>query len=110
MKKVERKNVDCVKTGNRLMALRTSNLALRRYVCWSLRYDLGECSVECASCEFEMDRSISRTELADVLSTTENVVFNWESGKTPVPLEDLLLYTGISSVPLEDIVVLEETN
>lgn len=105
MQRVERKNVDWVKTGTRLMALRTSSITLRRYVCWSLRYDLGECSGECGTCEFEMDRSISRAELADVFNTTENVIFNWESGKTPVPLEDLLLYTGISQVPLEEIIV-----
>jgi len=108
MKKIERKVVDWRKTGIRLMRLRTNDMRLRRYVCWSLKYDRGECSGECGTCEYDIDASISRAELAEVLCTSESVVFNWEKGKTPVGIEDLFMYSDITGIPLDEILVYEK--
>ena len=107
MKRVERKVIDWKKTGRRLRGLRNNNASLRRYVCWHLRYDAGECSGECDVCEYEMDVSISRNELAEVFCTTESVIFNWENGKTPPDLSDLIMYSEITGLSLEEIVVFE---
>ena len=105
MKKIERKIIDWKKTGKRLRGLRNNDKRLRRYVCWFLKYDKGECSGICDECEYEMDASISRVELADVFCTSESVIFNWENGKTPPELEDLLMYSEITGRTLEDIIV-----
>ena len=105
MKEIKRKYIDWKKTGKRLLSLSNNNTALRRYTCWLLKFDRGNCSGECKSCEYEMDPSISRNELAEVFTTTESVIFNWENGKTPPALEDLLLYSEITGIPLEEIIV-----
>lgn len=105
MQEIKRKYIDWRKTGKRLLNLRTGNTNLRRYVCWYLKYDKGNCSGDCGNCEYEMDASISRSELAAVFTTTESVIFNWENGKTSPELEDLLLYAEICGIPLEQIVV-----
>ena len=105
MEKIERKVIDWKKTGIRLQRLRTNDMKLRRYVCWSLKYDAGECTGECAECEYDIDASISRAELATVLCTSESVVFNWEKGKTPVGIEDLVMYSEITGCSLDDIIV-----
>ena len=105
MQEIKRKCIDWVKTGKRLLNLRTGNTSLRRYVCWRLKYDEGNCSGDCRNCEYEMDASISRKELADVFQTTENVVFNWENGKTSPEIEDLLLYAEICGITMEQIIV-----
>ena len=47
---------------------------------WLLKFDRGNCSGDCKNCEYEMDPSISRNELAEVFTTTESVIFNWEIG------------------------------
>lgn len=108
MKKIERRVIDWRKTGIRLRRLRTNDMRLRKYVCWSLKYDLGECSGECDACEYDVDASISRAELAEVLSTSESVIFNWENGKTPIGIEDLYMYSDITGRPLDEIVVYEK--
>ena len=101
----QRKRIDWIKTGRNLQLLRNDNIHLRRYVCSALNYDKGECSGECNDCKFEMDSSISRVELAQVFNVSESVVFNWENGKTPVSVEDMLFYCRISQVQLTDIIV-----
>ena len=108
MKKIERRWINWEKTGKRLRMLRTQNVNLRRYVCWSLKFDRGNCSGDCQSCEYEMDASISRSELAEIFTTSESVVFNWEAGKTSPDLEDLFLYANICGITLEDILVFDE--
>lgn len=107
MKRFKRCSINWEKTGKRLRMLRTQNQNLRRYVCWCLRFDRGNCSGDCQSCEYEMDASISRAELAQVFTTTESVVFNWEAGKTTPNLEDLFLYAKICGITLEDILVFD---
>jgi len=105
---MERRTVDWAKTGRNLQLLRNDNIDLRRTVCRELNLDKGECSGECETCRFEMDKSISRAELAKVFSVSESVIFNWESGKTPVSIEDILLYCDVSKTDLWDIIVFED--
>ena len=105
MEKIERKFIDWKKTGKRLLGLRRDNMQLRRYVCWMLKYSEGNCSGECETCEFDMDVSISRAELASVFEVSESVVFNWERGVTPPTIEDLMLYSDISGVDPSNILV-----
>lgn len=104
---MERRMVDWTKTGRNLQLLRNDNIDLRRTVCRELNLDKGECSGECETCRFEMDKSISRAELAKVFSVSESVIFNWESGKTPVSIEDILLYCDVCKADLWDIIVFE---
>lgn len=107
MKKIERRYVDWTKTGKNLYLLRNDNLNLRRYVCFVLNLHKGNCDGDCINCRYEMDNSISRKELADVLGTSDSVIANWEKGKTPVGIEDLLLYCDICGIDLNDILVFE---
>lgn len=107
MDKIERKYVDWTKTGKNLYLLRNDNLNLRRYVCFVLNLHKGNCDGDCINCRYEMDNSISRKELADVLGTSDSVIANWEKGKTPVGIEDLLLYCDICGIGLNDILVFE---
>ena len=100
-----RKYIDWQKTGKNLQLLRNDNINLRRHVCSTLNYHKGECSGECPSCKYEMDNNISRTELAKVFNVSESVIFNWENGKTPVSLEDMLFYCQIADVELPEIIV-----
>ena len=107
MEKIVRRTIDWEKTGRNLQILRMENLTLRRQVCLELNFEKGECEGNCSACRFDMDASISRAELAAVFHTSDSVIFNWESGRTPVDLEDMLLYCRISGVALEDILVYE---
>ena len=107
MNSIKRKYIDWKKTGTRLRNLRNHNLELRRFVCKSLNYNKGECSGECKACEYEMDNAISRVELATVFNTSESVIFNWENGKTPISIEDLLYYCQICGVEPFDVLVFE---
>lgn len=104
---MERKQIDWKKTGKNLQLLRNDNLTLRRNVCSTLRRDEGNCSGECETCRYDMDSSISRPELAAVFHVSESVIFNWETGKTPVSLEDMLFYCQIADVELNEILVFE---
>lgn len=103
----KRKYIDWKKTGKNLQLLRNDNISLRRYVCSELRRDDGNCSGECETCRYDMDSSISRPELASVFHVSESVIFNWENGKTPVSLEDMLFYCQIADVELKEILVFE---
>ena len=100
-----RKYINWEKTGKNLQILRADNLPLRKYVCHELNYDKSECSGDCDNCKYEMDTNISRTELAKVFNVSDNVIFNWENGITPVALEDMLFYCQLAGVTLDDIVV-----
>ncbi len=104
---IERKKIDWAKTGRNLQLLRNDNINLRRAVCRELNLDKGECSGLCDNCRYEMDKSISRVELAKVFAVSESVIFNWESGKTPVSIEDILLYCNVCKVAPEEILVFE---
>jgi len=102
--------IDWKKTGAKLEELRRSNKTLRRNVCRELRRDSGLCEGDgnCESCELDMDRSISRAELAEVFNYSPNIVYNWEAGKTPVSLENIMFYCSLAGVKLEDIIVGDE--
>ena len=108
MKRIARKFIDLKKTGRNLQLLREDNVELRRAVCGALKHDKGDCGGECTHCRFEMDNHISRKELSDVFGVTENVIFNWETGRTAVSYEDLLFYAQLSQTELDDIVVFVE--
>ena len=108
---IARDFIDWKATGYRLQRLRDDNETLRRFVCGALYMDSDKCRSgkgDCANCrESEMDREISRSELAEVFGVTESVIFNWETGRTPLPVEELLFYCKITGVRLEDILVIQ---
>lgn len=101
----DRKFINWEKTGKKLQLLREDNIELRRFVCRALKHDFAECSADCGDCVYEMDSHISRKELAEVFGVSESVVFNWERGKTPVSLEDILFYAQISEQDLNNLLV-----
>ena len=109
---VIRKFIDWEATGNKLYRLRSDNANLRRFVCSSLRKGSDKCNNgldDCENCTDKyMDRSISRTELAQVFGVSESVINNWESGKTEVGIEDLLFYCQIARVSLDAVLVCYE--
>ena len=105
MKPIKRQYIDWKKTGKKLQILREHNDALRRRVCKACKHDKGDCSGECDECEYDIDNHISRPELASVFGVSQSVIYNWESGRTAVGLEDILLYAQISETSLEDIIV-----
>ena len=105
MKPIQRKFIDWEKTGKKLQFLREHNIELRRCVCNALKHDKGDCSAACSECEFEMDNHISRKELSDVFGVTENVIFNWEKGRTSVDYENLLFYAQLTKLDIDDIVI-----
>ncbi len=107
MSNISRKHINWEKTGRNLLILRNDNLALRRNVCRALNYDKNECSGLCEDCRYDIDMNISRAELAKIFNVSDSVIFNWESGKTPVGLEDMLFYCAISGVKPEDIIVFD---
>lgn len=108
MKAIRRQFIDRVKTGKKLQELREHNDKLRRQVCKACKHDKGDCSGDCEKCEFDIDNHISRPELASVFGVSQSVIYNWESGRTAVGLEDILFYARISETALEDIIVFIE--
>ncbi len=107
MQPIERKSIDWIKTGEKLAYLRTNDLALRRYACYVCHRLEWECSKDCDGClettsykrqqgERGLDPSTSCAELARVFGESESVVRNWETGRTPVPLDALYLYARIT--------------
>jgi len=104
---IKRKSIDWKKTGKNLQLLRNDNISLRRKVCGALKLNRSECSGDCANCKYEMDNFISRPELAQVFNVSESVIFNWENGKTPVSVEDILFYCQLADVSLDDVLVFE---
>lgn len=109
MKKIIRKRIDWIKTGQNLEFNRTNNISLKRYVCFILNFDKENCSGDCDICTHELDNQISRKELGKIFNVTENVIQNWENGETPVPYEDLLLYQEICGMKIEQIVIFEDS-
>ncbi len=102
----KRKVIDWKKTGYKLENLRKENIHLRRVACKAK----GECKKyeDCEKCIFEVDRGISREELAKVFNVSESVIFNWENGRTPIGVEDLLFYAEVARVDILDIIVFEK--
>ena len=99
--KINRKFINWKATGYKLFTLRNENTALRRYVCSMLRKESGKCSRigDCASCDVvDMDRNISRAELAEIFGVGEASIANWESARS-------LFYCQIAEVELKDILV-----
>lgn len=107
--KTVRKFIDWEATGNKLFRLRSDNANLRRYVCSMLKKSTFKCNNNTGNCyacdDRYMDKSISRPELAAVFGVGESVINNWESGKTPVGVEDLLFYCQIAQVKMDEILV-----
>lgn len=108
MNPIRRNFIDWKKTGRNLQLIREDNIELRRQVCRALKHDKCNCSGECELCKYEMDNHISRKELADVFGISENVIFNWENGRTAVDYENLLFYEQLSRMQLKDIIVMME--
>ncbi|MCM1043055.1 MAG: helix-turn-helix domain-containing protein [Corallococcus sp.] len=106
---VKRRVIDWQKTGLKLKLLRCDNLNLRRYVCRQLSLGLKMrhiCKAEnCENCIFEVDNQISQAELAEVMNVSDSIITNWENGRTPPELEDLLFYADICKIDLFDIIV-----
>lgn len=105
MKAIRRNFIDWKKTGRNLQLLREDNIELRRSVCGALKHDKGDCGGNCRDCKYEMDNHISRKELADVFGVSESVIFNWENGRTVVDYENLLFYSQLAEISLNEIVV-----
>lgn len=103
MERIERKTIDWEKTGFKLQALRNDNLNLRKYCCYQLYYNIANCSGKCDDCIYEMDQKISRLELAKVLNVTDNIISNWESGRSRPEIEDLMFYAEMCKIDLFDI-------
>lgn len=109
METIRRKIIDWEKTAKNLKLLRCDNLNIRRYVCRQLKVKRGLCVGEnCDVCKFEMDNSISQGELAEVFNVSESMVVNWENFKSRPSLDDILFYSQISGLPLDEIVVFEK--
>ncbi|MBR6071809.1 MAG: helix-turn-helix transcriptional regulator [Acholeplasmatales bacterium] len=112
--------INWIKTGERLALLRYDNNNLRRYVCFYNKKLNEEKSLDtlrpkytcffnydCLNCNEEMDKSISVQELANVFGKTRDVITNWETGKTMPDIEDLLLYSKITGLDINDIVIFD---
>lgn len=111
MIKVLRPSINWELTGEKIKELRNGNIHLRRFICNNLlpyRSDKFDCDgIDCENCESDIDPSISRRELASVFGVSESLVENWEYGRTPVKIEDLLYFAKICHVGLFDILVVE---
>ena len=103
-----RNYVDWQKTAQNLKLLRNDNINLRKYSCHTLYYDKANCSGDCHSCKFDMDTSISQTELAEVFGVSPSVIANWETGRTTPSLEDLIFYSKICEIALSSVIVFKE--
>lgn len=106
--KYTRRFIDWKKTGKTLQLLRNDNLNLRKYVCSARNKATCGAECECDGCYYEMDSNVSRSELAEVFGVSESVIFNWETGKTPVSLEDMIFYSDVSGVELDKLIVFNE--
>lgn len=110
--KIDRNFIDWEATGNKLFRLRSDNPHLRRMVCSALKRNTDKCNGngDCEHCtDRYIDKNISRPELAAVFGVSESVINNWETGRTPIGIEDLLFYCKIAQVKLEDILVFQGT-
>lgn len=105
MKQLNRQYIDWAKTAKNLKLLRQDNINLRRYVCSQLNFDKGNCDGLCDTCKFDMDNSISQSELAKVFNVSESMVVNWENNKSRPQLDDLIFYSQICGIDLYDVIV-----
>ena len=105
METIKRQTVDWTKTGKNLQLLRNDNVNLRRCACRANNLKKENCDGDCETCKYDMDSNISRKELAVLFGVSDNVIYSWETGRTPIGLEDLLFYCKIARVKLEEIVV-----
>lgn len=108
MERVKRRVIDWGKTAKNLQLLRNDNMNLRRYVCYALKYNDAKCNGKCETCKYDMDNSISQSELAKVFNVSSSMVANWENCKSKPSLEDLIFYSEICKVDLYDILVFAE--
>lgn len=105
MKPIVRQFIDWQKTGRNLQLLREDNIELRKFVCHAKKQEAGGCLGNCNTCRFEMENRVSRKAIAELFGVSESVVFNWESGRTAVPLEDILFYVHIAGLQLDNVLV-----
>ena len=109
--------IDWDKTKDNLLDLRLNNINLRKYVCYYNKLNKDDINLRekytcfnnylCDDCK-NIDLKISRQELAFSLGVSDDIIYNIETGKTIPDLEELILYSKISKVPLEDIIVIKE--
>lgn len=108
MEHIERKVIDWSKTSKNLKLLRNDNLNLRRYVCRELnirKKQFGCDGTDCDTCKFDMDNSISQSELAQVFHVAESRIANWENNKSKPAIEDLIFYSQICGIDLFEVIV-----
>ena len=109
--------IDWDKTKDSLAYLRTNDKNLIKYVCYYNKVNIDDINLrekntcfnnyDCNNCN-NVDKAISRSELAKAMGVTDDVIYNWETGKTIPDIEDLLLYSKICNKKLEDILVYKE--
>ena len=58
--------------------------------------------------ELRMEKGLSQRDMAKICNISQATYNNWENGKTPVGVEDLLFYCQIADVPLENILIFKE--
>ena len=102
--------MDWEKTGKRLQALRERNIDLIRYTCFVCHFNQANCDGNCEECDFDkdLDTRITREELSQVFNVGEAVINNWETGRTPIPLEELFLYCEITNKRMDEIIAFEK--
>ena len=107
---IKRKHIDYKKTGFVLKQLRISNINLRRYVCSILSPKRKLCDGNnCENCSIhEMDHEITQEELGKIFNVSDNVVQNWELGRTIPGIEELMLYAEICQLNFFDLLVFKK--
>lgn len=106
MSEIRRKHINWKKTSKNLKLLRCDNINLRKYVCFILKTRNNECDGKnCDNCKFEMDLSISQSELAKVFNVSESMIANWENARSIPSLEDLFFYADICRTDIFSILV-----
>ena len=111
MKQYCGKTIDWIKTGKKLEYLRRHNVKLIKKVCAYCRSQEDsktycEGGEKCATCTFEMDNHISRSELARaVVGWSDSQIANWEDARSVISIEDLFVYCQLCDVSLEEILV-----
>ena len=108
MELIERVRIDWKNTAKNLKLLRLTNTNLRRYVCFALNREKefdGCGGKDCMTCKYEMDSSISQSELAQVFGVKESQIANWETGKSHPMLEYLIFYCRLCQIELNELIV-----